>query len=204
MIKTATVASIKPIESYSTQYGTFYPMWVNFDNGDSGMYTSKSMNQTKFVVGQPAYYSATPTTAKSGKTYNKIKPESAEFAQANGAPVAAASNNQDEIVRQTCLIAAASVAKNSSQALQAAKTFFEWANKANGKNESIVRQSCLKTAATISATSKEKVLEVAEQLLAFVYEKPEPVQYDDHFSGRQDLALKKEPASTIEEDDLPF
>ena len=208
MVKMGLVASIKPSESYSTQHGTFYPMWVNFTNGDSGLYTSKSANQTKFVVGSEAAYQLEEKTAKSGKTYFKLKPDNIEFARSVGASPNGSSNGfsgssttQEEIVRQTCLMAASTVANNAEQALNAALIFADWVGVAKDKSQSIIRQSCLKSASAVSATSKEKVLEVAEKFLAFVNDSQEAVTPAQHMAGRET------PAPVVEEvveDGLPF
>lgn len=44
---------------------------INLDNGDSGFYTSKNEDQTKFVVGQETEYTIEQKQGKNG-FYNKI------------------------------------------------------------------------------------------------------------------------------------
>jgi hypothetical protein len=45
---------------------------IEFANGDKGFYTSKSEEQTKFVVGQEADYNIEKKEGKEGKVYYKI------------------------------------------------------------------------------------------------------------------------------------
>ena len=45
---------------------------IEFDNGDKGFYTSKSEEQTKFVVGKESDYNIEKKTGSTGKEYFKI------------------------------------------------------------------------------------------------------------------------------------
>lgn len=45
---------------------------IDFDNGDSGFYTSKFEDQTKFVVGKESEYLIEEKEGKTGKKYYKI------------------------------------------------------------------------------------------------------------------------------------
>lgn len=45
---------------------------IELDNGDSGFYTSKNEDQTKFVVGKEAEYNIEKKIGKEGKEYFKI------------------------------------------------------------------------------------------------------------------------------------
>ena len=42
--------------SFTTDHGIFFVHAISFSNGDTGEYSSKSQEQTKFVVGQEADY----------------------------------------------------------------------------------------------------------------------------------------------------
>lgn len=212
MIKTATVASIKPSDSFTTQHGTFYSFWVNFSNGDGGLYNSKSENQTKFVVGQEATYSMEAKTSQKGNTWYKIKPQNPEFAQGasnnTSGGYSSGSANQEEIMRQTCLIAATTVTTSVENALKGAETFFNWVKAATTKSDSIVRQSCLKSAATLKANGATgSVIEIAEQFLAFVKTQEEQVTPEAHMADReqpQAAPAPAEPEAAEVVDDLPF
>lgn len=59
--KKGVVTAVTPNGTYQSQYGLMYKYEVAFDNGDAGEYSSKSGQQNKFVVGQPAEYTATET-----------------------------------------------------------------------------------------------------------------------------------------------
>lgn len=72
--KTSKVNHIAANGSWSSEkYGTFYRFEIGFENGDSGEYSSKSQDQNKFVMGQPATYTIT-SRDHNGKTYFTIKP----------------------------------------------------------------------------------------------------------------------------------
>jgi len=57
---------------------------IDMDNSDSGFYTSKNENQTKFVVGQEVEYDIVQKIGGTGKPYNKISmPQSDQPAGGN-------------------------------------------------------------------------------------------------------------------------
>lgn len=70
-MNTSKIAAIKPGEAYSTQYGTLYPAWVTFENGDIGTINKKSPGALQ--VGQEMTYILEPKVSKSGNEYFKIK-----------------------------------------------------------------------------------------------------------------------------------
>lgn len=74
MPKKAKVTKCDFTKSFETKYGELHGFAVEFDNGDSGFYTSKSKDQNNFVVGQEADYEIKETKGQSGKPYNKIAP----------------------------------------------------------------------------------------------------------------------------------
>ena len=60
---------------------------IDFENGDSGFYTSKSEDQTKFVVGKESEYLIEEKEGKTGKKYFKITlPSEAPKFQGGGKP----------------------------------------------------------------------------------------------------------------------
>jgi hypothetical protein len=67
--KCSMVTNVQANGSFDSQYGTFYRFEIEFENGDAGQYSSKSQQQTKFVIGQQAYY----TLASNGK-FTNVKP----------------------------------------------------------------------------------------------------------------------------------
>ena len=84
---------------YETQHGHFFVHSISFSNGDSGEYSSKSKEQTKFVVGQEADY----TIDASNPAYAaKIKPVST-YVGGGGSNGQAEPGRQNSIQRQTAL-----------------------------------------------------------------------------------------------------
>ena len=72
--KKSVVTAVTPNGSWDSQYGTFYRFEVAFQNGDAGEYSSKSQEQTKFVLGQEIEYELKATDYG-----NKIKPSAPAF-----------------------------------------------------------------------------------------------------------------------------
>lgn len=72
--KTSKVTSVTANGTWdSQQYGTFYKFEVTFENGDTGEYSSKTIDQTKFVEGQQSTYTMQGRDVN-GTTYYRIKP----------------------------------------------------------------------------------------------------------------------------------
>ena len=133
-MKTAVVKEVKPVgEPRQGQYGMMYTYGVRFENGDSGLYTSTSENQNKFVVGQSAHYTDEAKQSQSGKTWYKIKPANPQY-DGNGSSATPTSSgggvsatSKDElIVRQTALKAAAELGGSPAVVLQHAAMFADW------------------------------------------------------------------------------
>jgi len=76
-MKKSKVLRAKPNGTWDGQHGTYYKFEIEMANGDIGEYSSKSKDQTKFVVGQETEYEFTD-----GK-FPKIKPVSNFQPQAN-------------------------------------------------------------------------------------------------------------------------
>ena len=94
MIKKGVVKSVTPNGSWSGQYGTMFKFEVCI-NDDAGEYSSKSQDQTKFVVGQETEYEFID-----GK-FPKIKPVNT-FQQSNFTPKSK-DDVQQYIVKQSSL-----------------------------------------------------------------------------------------------------
>lgn len=98
--KKATVTKVvHNIRQWQSQYGIMYNHEVSFNNGDKGIYSSKSDTCTKFKEGQEADYSI--ETKKNGEYTNVvIKPVEAPGGF-KGQP-----KNEKSIAAQCCLKAA--------------------------------------------------------------------------------------------------
>lgn len=73
MEKTSKVTQVAGSGHYDSQYGRMYRFEIGFENGDAGQYSSKSQDQTKFVLGQQATYTI-ESKEFNGRTYFTIKP----------------------------------------------------------------------------------------------------------------------------------
>jgi hypothetical protein len=70
MSKKSKVTDVIFISEYDSKYGKLYKFAIEFENGDTGDYSSKKKEQDKFVIGEEAEY----TINKVGD-YTNIKPE---------------------------------------------------------------------------------------------------------------------------------
>tara|TARA_R100000329_G_C7483706_1_gene170390 strand:+ start:100 stop:510 length:411 start_codon:yes stop_codon:yes gene_type:complete len=95
MIKKGVVTQAQANGTWEGKFGVMYKHEITFDNGDSGEYSSKSQDQTKFVVGQETEYEFID-----GK-FPKIKPVNT-FQQGNFTPKAK-DDVQEYIVKQSSL-----------------------------------------------------------------------------------------------------
>tara|TARA_B100001564_G_scaffold314324_1_gene288364 strand:+ start:372 stop:878 length:507 start_codon:yes stop_codon:yes gene_type:complete len=68
MQKKSKVTNVQANGTWEGSYGTMYKFEVTFENGDTGEYSSKSLDQNKFVIGHETEYEFTD-----GK-YPKVKP----------------------------------------------------------------------------------------------------------------------------------
>ncbi len=136
-MKTAVVKEVAPFgEPRQGQYGMMYTYAVKFENGDSGLYTSTSENQNKFIKGEQAHYIDEAKQSQSGKTWYKIKPANPQYDAPAGttAPTSsgggAVMSKDVLIVRQTALKAAAefgtSIDCKTSDVLKMAELFAQW------------------------------------------------------------------------------
>lgn len=108
-MRTQQVKEVRTLNMFKTVNGKFYKYWIVFEDGEQGMYTSKSPapEMDKFVEGQPATYSTQVIQKKSGEgSYLKIKPESAQGGYQGGGQRRNGGYkdvNQDSIHAQTAL-----------------------------------------------------------------------------------------------------
>jgi hypothetical protein len=137
MSKTATVTKVERKESAdwnSDKYGQFYGHTVAFDNGDEGVYSSKSENQDKFVVGQNADYEI-----QDGGNYpDKIKAVQQQGGGGGGrrgtSPEERKGINACNALNNACTLASASIGNMESvgDVLKWADKFWDWLESKSG------------------------------------------------------------------------
>jgi hypothetical protein len=77
MEKTSKVTKVTGNGTWNSQYGTMYKFEVEFANFDIGEYSSKSKDQTNFVVGEETTYDISSKEYQ-GRTFYTIKPVKAQ------------------------------------------------------------------------------------------------------------------------------
>lgn len=77
MEKTSKVTQVAGVGSWNGQYGMMYKFEVSFENGDSGQYMSKSIDQNKFQKGVEATYTIEGKEFN-GNTFYTVKPVMAQ------------------------------------------------------------------------------------------------------------------------------
>jgi len=115
MNKKSKVTEVQSNGTWEGSYGLMYKYEIVFDNGDCGEYSSKSEDQTKFVIGQEVEYTYT------GGKFPKIKP--VYTAPALAGP---GQSREDLIIRQSCIKAAAEISSNAESTIKCAELFFAW------------------------------------------------------------------------------
>lgn len=129
--KKATVKTVKPLQGQD-KYGNF-SYNVEFDNGDSGLFSSKTdqVGSIGLIVGKEFEYTIEKKTAASGKDWYRIsKPKDQNFTQGGH------SNNVDNDLKQRMIVAqnalgnAVEFYKGSTldidDTLACAKKFYDW------------------------------------------------------------------------------
>jgi hypothetical protein len=71
--KLSKVKSVQASGGYTGQYGEMYQFIVTFTNEDSGTFTTKAENQSKFEIGKEVSYTIESKQGKNG-SYFAIKP----------------------------------------------------------------------------------------------------------------------------------
>ena len=114
MNKKSKVTSVQANGTWEGSYGLMYKYEISFDNSDVGEYSSKSIEQTKFVIGQEVEYTYT------GGKFPKVKPVYIAPVEGPG------QSREDLIIRQSCIKAAAEISSNPESAIKAAEQFYAW------------------------------------------------------------------------------
>lgn len=120
------VKSVSPQGSFESQWGTFFKFILEFEDGFSGEYLSKSEQQNKFIVGQSVDIEVT-TRQYNGQTINKIKPAS-NFQGGGNKPLAQNISRDELIVKQNALTNACNIVGSDDVAkiIEIADAFKEW------------------------------------------------------------------------------
>jgi hypothetical protein len=100
-MKTAKVDVVTFKKEFTSQYGTLYSFEVKFNNGDTGLYNSKTKEQSKFIVGVDAEYELETKTNDRG-SWNVIKPVVAQKPFSGGFGKAAP-KNENSIIAQSSI-----------------------------------------------------------------------------------------------------
>jgi len=125
MNKTSKVIAVQSSGSWEGNYGVMYKFEVSFENGDTGEYSSKAKDQTKFVIGKEAEYTFT------GGQHPKVKP--VYNAPASGGGFTPNSERDLKIVKQSSLKVATDIciANNKTDLntiFKTANTIISWVN----------------------------------------------------------------------------
>lgn len=131
--KSSKVTNVQGNGTWEGRYGLMYKFEIEMENGDHGEYSSKSPEQTKFVVGDSTEYEHIKNEYN-GNTYYKIKPintfiPNVNF-KSNGGASKKPQDQQVSIEYQSALRSAAIflAGKSVSQldATQTADYFYQW------------------------------------------------------------------------------
>tara|TARA_R110002049_G_scaffold307259_1_gene507190 strand:+ start:658 stop:1086 length:429 start_codon:yes stop_codon:yes gene_type:complete len=139
MIKKSKVKSVQANGTWEGKFGMMYKFEVEFENEDSGEYSSKTQDQTKFVIGQEMEYEYIDGH------FPKVKPvyQKPDFAS-NGfsGGYKKDDNVQKMIVKQSSLKSAVDYCSggncSTSDVLKVAQEFVDWVledKKPNENNE---------------------------------------------------------------------
>ena len=118
-MKKSKVISVQANGTWEGKYGIMYKYEVSFENGDSGEYSSKSENQTKFIEGQETEYEFID-----GK-FPKVKPVNT-FQQTSS--FKKDDKTQEYIIKQNALTNACNVIGEAdvSRIIEVAEVFADW------------------------------------------------------------------------------
>ena len=136
MIKKSKVKSVQANGTWEGKFGMMYKFEVAFDNGDVGEYSSKSKEQTKFVIDQEMEYEFIDGH------FPKVKPvyQKPDFAS-NGVSggYKKDDNVQKMIVKQSSLKSAVDYCSggncSTSDVLRVAQEFVDWVMEDKKPNE---------------------------------------------------------------------
>ena len=123
-MKKSKVTRVTSNGTWEGKFGLMYKFEVSFENGDTGEYSSKSQDQTKFVEGQESEYEYTD-----GK-FPKVKPVWAKPSSNGSFGFRKDDNVQELIVRQSSLKAAVDYCRGSNcspeEVCANAEIFSDW------------------------------------------------------------------------------
>tara|TARA_R110001599_G_scaffold153803_1_gene339405 strand:+ start:2431 stop:2859 length:429 start_codon:yes stop_codon:yes gene_type:complete len=136
MIKKSKVKSVQANGTWEGKFGMMYKFEVEFENEDSGEYSSKTQDQTKFVIGQEMEYEYIDGH------FPKVKPvyQKPDFAS-NGfsGGYKKDDNVQKMIVKQSSLKSAVDYCSggncSTSDVLKVAQEFVDWVMEDKKPNE---------------------------------------------------------------------
>ena len=136
MIKKSTVKSVQANGTWEGKFGMMYKFEVEFENEDFGEYSSKTQDQTKFVIGQEMEYEYIDGH------FPKVKPvyQKPDFAS-NGfsGGYKKDDNIQKMIVKQSSLKSAVDYCSggncSTSDVLKVAQEFVDWVMEDKKPNE---------------------------------------------------------------------
>lgn len=100
-MKTAKVDVVTFKKEFTSQYGTLFSFEVKFNNGDTGLYNSKTKEQSKFIVGVEVEYELETKTNDRG-SWNVVKPVVAQKSFGGGG-FKAAPKNENSIIAQSSI-----------------------------------------------------------------------------------------------------
>ncbi len=145
MVKNSKVKNVQGNGTWEGRYGLMYKFEVEMENGDHGEYSSKSPEQTKFVVGDATEYEHL-ANEYNGNTYYKIKPvntfvPNTNF-KSNGGFATGKSKDQQQSIEYQSVLRSASMfysGKDVSQLdlTQTAEYLYQWLQekKTNNTNQ---------------------------------------------------------------------
>lgn len=144
----ATPTKVEFRNDWESQRGTMYDFWVEFDNGDKGVYTSKSRDQKHVVEGVARHYEKQQKDGQNGPWFKIIPKKAPHTQERSEAPLPPAQKGKtaqrgnDEIerriVRQSSLNRAVELAVADkipvNIIMPIARYFEEWVN---GKSKAV-------------------------------------------------------------------
>ena len=134
MIKKSVVKQAQANGTWDGKFGTMYKHEIAFENGDSGEYSSKEQNQTKFVVGQETEYEFIDGKYPKVKPINNWQPN----AQAS-TPKQSKDDVQEYIIKQSTLKCATDyvIANGGDErrVIEVAEMFTNWVLKGDKPQE---------------------------------------------------------------------
>ena len=118
-MKKSKVTNVQSNGTWEGRFGLMYKYEVGFENGDSGENSSKSENQTKFIIGEETEYEFID-----GK-FPKVKPINT-FQQTTS--VRKDDKTQEYIIKQNALTNACNVIGEAdvSKIIEVAEVFADW------------------------------------------------------------------------------